>query len=120
MTGRRTDFAEWYLEGGCATFAFAVHWMTGWPMMALQSEDPDAFCHFSAFDPSGLAWDAGGPRSSQEAAAAWTDEPTWSPVDPMRTISTGGVGEAEITEACDAAIALFSGMDGWNPSRTPS
>jgi hypothetical protein len=111
---------EWYLEGGCATFAFAVHWMTGWPVMALQSEDPEAFSHFSAFDLDGVAWDAGGPRTATEAAAAWTDDPAWSPVDPMRTILSEGVAEADITEACHAAIALFEGTDGWKPERAPT
>lgn len=101
-----------YLEGECLTFAFALHWMCGWPVLGVAEEGGDDFLHFAAQGPDGRAWDALGPRSFERAADAYVERPHWEPVDPYRFIATSpDVDEDSISQACaDAQAILGQGL----------
>lgn len=98
---------EWHADGGCLPFAFGVHWMTGWPVQAVSERGAETHLHFAAIGPDGRAWDSLGPRAMTVAAEGYAAEPVWEPVDAYRMVATGDISEADITEACRAAEAIF-------------
>ncbi len=82
--------------------------MCGWPVLAVSEPDSPDFLHFAAQGPDGLAWDALGPRSFDQAGAAYAETPCWEGIDPYRFVATASdVDETAITRACrDAMIIL--------------
>jgi len=104
----RRALVERYTDGECLTFAFAVHWMTGFPVEALSERGSDKYLHFAAIAPDGRVWDADGPRDKATCAARYADGPEWRRVDAMRLVtSQGGVDEEAVTEALKAAVILL-------------
>lgn len=99
--------AEWYLNGGCLEFAFAIHWMTGWPMYGIGEAGQEHFTHFVVRGHDGNAWDAAGSRPFATAASEYATDPDWREVDAHKLITRSGADENEITEACKAAIQIL-------------
>lgn len=108
--GERAALVDRYTDGECLTFAFAVHWMTGWPVEGLSERDGDTrnHLHFAAVGPDGLAWDAAGPRNKAEVVLHFADNPVWEVVDAQRLVATQpGIDEDAITQACIDAFRLL-------------
>lgn len=106
--GERAALVDRYTDGDCLAFAFAVGWMTGWPVEGLSERGGDDHLHFAAIGPDGLAWDAAGPRTKAEAAEHFADAPAWETVDAQRLVATlPGMDEDTITQACAEAIRLL-------------
>lgn len=107
---------EWYADGGCHALAFALHWMCGWPIKAI--EDDSRIYHFSAEGPDGLAWDAYGPRAWEEARDAYNENAEvvdFSPKELANICSS----EEEITQACKDAQLIFGEQLTPHIKRTP-
>lgn len=97
-----------YSDGDCLVLAFALHWMCGWPVMAVSEPDGENHLHFAARGPDGLAWDARGPRTFAAAGADYAADARWEEVDAMRFIATDpNVDETAITRACGDAIIIM-------------
>jgi hypothetical protein len=97
-----------YSDGDCLVLAFAIHWMCGWPVMAVSEPGGADHLHFAARGPDGLAWDARGPRTFAAAGADYADDPRWEEVEALRFIATHpSVDEDAITRACDDAVTIM-------------
>lgn len=97
-----------YCDGDCLVLAFALHWMCGWPVLAVSERGGEDHLHFAARGPDGLAWDARGPRSFERAAEDYAGDPVWEEVDAHRFVATDArIDEDAITTACTDAALLF-------------
>ena len=97
-----------YCEGDCLALAFALHWMCGWPVMAVSERGGADLLHFAARGPDGAAWDARGPRAFDRAAEDYADDPVWQEIDAYAFVSTDDrIDETAITQACADARILF-------------
>ena len=104
----RVALMDRYADGSCLVFAFAVHWMTGFPVEALSSGGRAAFAHFTAIGPDGDVWDAQGPRPRDECAAHYVDRARWTKVDVRKFVGTDpSLDEAAIDDAVVAALRLL-------------
>ncbi len=97
-----------YCDGDCLVLAFALHWMCGWPVMAVSERGGHDHLHFAARGPDDLAWDARGPRGFERAAEDYAGDPVWEEVDAHRFVATDPrIDEDAITAACADADLLF-------------
>lgn len=107
-TSEAEALVDHYTSGGCLAFAFALHWMCGWPVAAVSERGGDDHLHFAARGPDGMAWDALGPRTFEAAAADYAETPCWEDVDALRFVATDGdMDETVITRACTDVEALL-------------
>lgn len=99
---------EQYADGDCLLLAFALHWMCGWPVLAVSEKDGNSHLHFAARGPDGMAWDAYGPRSFKTSGEDYAKSPAWEEVDAYRFITTqNNADEDTITQACMDAHVIF-------------
>lgn len=109
--GERTELVGLYTDGSCLAFAFAVHWMTGFPVEAISAPtgEGSAFVHFAAVGPDGDIWDAQGPRPREECVAHFLDDAVWTRIDAYKFLGTDpALDEAAIDAAALAALRLLA------------